>query len=1246
MNTTPDLRRFSVYPLLALGLALAAGSLPAQVAPAPSPASSGASTNPAAQPTPTRTPRPGELVEAEQSDSVILSPFIVNAEEDLGYTATSTLAGTRIKTELKDVGAALSVVTEKFLRDTGARNSEDLLVLTTGTETGSTRGNFSAVNVSDRDTNELPNLTRVNNNTRVRGLGAADNTRDYFLTDIPWDSYNTGRVELQRGPNSILFGLGNPSGIINAGLNPATFKNSGSFQTRIGSYDSYRGSLDVNRVLIKNQLAFRTSLLFDRTEYQQRPAFNQDKRIYAALRYDPAFLAKNGRHFTLRANFEGGAIEQNRPRVLPPIDRFTPWFNQTPVTVPANPVTGTPQRTFAPINRSVYDLWTAYRGYDPNIPGSGAVGSNSAPTAVVGGQTVPNPNYQPGISEIFSDGPLIFFPDPNSSALATGKPSVIQQSNWTTQFGLNSAGNIDQNVAGIPFARFIGLTEPWKLAQFYGRPFFGNYISNSLTDPSIFDFYHQLLDGPNKVSTRDFDAFNIDVSQTFFNNRLGLNVAYDHQDYRDRSDGLYSDRYQAINIDINATLPDGTPNPNVGRPFLTARSSQGSSLKTERESFRVTGFGEFRAKDFMKKSRLSDAIGRHVFTAVYARDRHDQDSRSFHRFLLDQGYPLTTQGINTINSRSPQLYHYIGPDLRGVTNPSGLRLQSPSAFLNPTAVDVRYFDSRWQPPANPATAGYVNPSAVWFDPFINANRTQSENPANYGGWKNYSAQLANSLVNGQDATTTRATLNRNKLETKAFNWQGYFFDGNFVPLFGYRRDTNKVYTTTAPTTPSGVSLIGSPNFVFTTPRSALTTEIRSWGGVLHMPRFLREKLPWGTMLSLTFNSSSNFNPSDAGRVDHLNKPLEPSSGKTEDYGFLFSTMHNKLSIRVNWYRATVKDATFAWSTQKNWIFQDEARGWQIANRLKAGLSGDPAFSGQAYNYFRLVNGIEVRTPEDRAKQEADVAAYFAGVPTELFAGGLIPNPPDATWLVGGSELFVAPYGVRGAPGFEATRDTLSKGVEMEVTYNPTKSWTIFANATQTRAVTSKNVSNLVEWLDKRNAFWNGPAGNLQLFNNNTQTATSFMRTDWNNNVGYPYALQKYSNGASVQEMPKWRVNVTTNYSFKQGILQGAKVGGSYRWIQKSAIGYPWTYLTVAGRLVEVPNIKTPVYGSDDTSVDLWIGYERKLTAKKIGWEIQLNVRNALGENKILPISVQPDGSVAAYRIKEGPSWTLSNTFRF
>jgi hypothetical protein len=651
----------------------------------------------------------------------------------------------------------------------------------------------------------------------------------------------------------------------------------------------------------------------------------------------------------------------------------------------------------------------------------------------------------------------------------------------------------------------------------------------------------------------------------------------------------------------------------------------------------------------MGKSLLTSLLGRHVITGVYSTDKYSSDSRNWSHFLLDQGWPLLTQGINSITSRSPQIYQYLGPSMLNTTTAAGLNLSNITSLINPTTTQARYFDSRWVPPTNSTVSGYVNPGEVWIDPFNGATRTQSENPANYGGWKNYQAQVLNSITDGPDALTTSATLRRNKLTTKAVNWQGYLWDNTLIPLVGWRRDTNRVFTTSATNTTSGVALINDPSYAYTAaPRAVQTTEIKSWGGVLHMPPFLRGELPWGSTISLTYNRSSNFNPSDVGRVDMLNRPLDPSKGQSKDYGFVITTLDDKLALRVNWYKTSVVGSTFTgFGAAKGWLFDDEARGWQQANQLKAGLT-DPAFATNlSYNYYEVINGVNTITAASRARQQTDVDNYFKAVPTDLFAAGGIPNPPPETWLATSTGLiFRSPYGKQPA-GYEATRDTLSRGLEFELTYRPAPNWNIAANASKTQASTTNNVGSLAAWLEVRDAFWNGPAGDMLLYGRNLTTAqpAGTMRADWNNNVGYAYAFQKYTNGANVQELAKWRFNLTTSYTFTEGFLKNVKVGGSYRYTEKAALGYMWSYLTVAGKQVEVPDITKPIYGKDTKNIDLMVGYSRKLT-EKLRWEIQLNVRNAFGKNELVPVTVQPDGTYAAYRIVEGPSWTITNSLRF
>lgn len=56
-------------------------------------------------------------------EPIVLSPFTVDAAQDNHYRANSTLAGTRVRTDLKDVSKGITVVTQQFLQDTEARDS-------------------------------------------------------------------------------------------------------------------------------------------------------------------------------------------------------------------------------------------------------------------------------------------------------------------------------------------------------------------------------------------------------------------------------------------------------------------------------------------------------------------------------------------------------------------------------------------------------------------------------------------------------------------------------------------------------------------------------------------------------------------------------------------------------------------------------------------------------------------------------------------------------------------------------------------------------------------------------------------------------------------------------------------------------------------------------------------------------------------------------------------------------------------
>ena len=204
-------------PLLCCALALLLGNLRAQVAPA-------TSAVPAARPV---SAVPGE-------DAVRLSPFEVNTDRDTGFAATSSLAGGRLASDLRDTPVAYSVVTRDFL---DALNLTDLQAAAEWTTS-------STVAVDNGQQNFFFSPIQYT----VRGAGAGRPQRNFFPQFNNGDSYNLERYDFGRGPNAVLFGNGSLGGISSATTKRAqTSRPSRQLQFATGSWENYRATFDVNQ---------------------------------------------------------------------------------------------------------------------------------------------------------------------------------------------------------------------------------------------------------------------------------------------------------------------------------------------------------------------------------------------------------------------------------------------------------------------------------------------------------------------------------------------------------------------------------------------------------------------------------------------------------------------------------------------------------------------------------------------------------------------------------------------------------------------------------------------------------------------------------------------------------------------------------------------------------------------------------------------------------------------------------------
>src|SRR5687767_9946226 len=81
--------------------------------------------------------------------AIVLSPFTVQTERDTGYQATSTLAGTRLNTPIRDLASGISVLTRDLITDLGATNINELLIYSVGAEAAGSQGNFGGAVADD-----------------------------------------------------------------------------------------------------------------------------------------------------------------------------------------------------------------------------------------------------------------------------------------------------------------------------------------------------------------------------------------------------------------------------------------------------------------------------------------------------------------------------------------------------------------------------------------------------------------------------------------------------------------------------------------------------------------------------------------------------------------------------------------------------------------------------------------------------------------------------------------------------------------------------------------------------------------------------------------------------------------------------------------------------------------------------------------------------------------------------------------
>lgn len=248
----------------------------------------------------------------EKSENVVvLSPFRVDSRKDVGYLAQNTLAGSRLNTPLAETPASISVFTPEFLADIDASNVMQALEY--------------SVNFQENRTNAGGNPQQENDiNIQARGLGGGGGfrqaSRNYFTWFLNGDTYNTESLTFSRGPNSILFGLGDPGGIVNTSTLQPKFRNGGKVATRFDENGSVRVSTDVE-MRASGSVGLRFAGLFENGKTWRELAYKDQRRGYLAgsWRATP--------RTTLRFDAEYADVKQLRSLPFTARNRFGGWAN-------------------------------------------------------------------------------------------------------------------------------------------------------------------------------------------------------------------------------------------------------------------------------------------------------------------------------------------------------------------------------------------------------------------------------------------------------------------------------------------------------------------------------------------------------------------------------------------------------------------------------------------------------------------------------------------------------------------------------------------------------------------------------------------------------------------------------------------------------------------------------------------------------------------------------------------------------
>jgi iron complex outermembrane receptor protein len=171
--------------------------------------------------------------ETAESDEDAIQ-VVVTGEQEEGYIVDNATTATRTDTPLRDIPQSITVVPRQVIEDQGVTQISDALRNVSG--------------ISSQESSLSPSGDAA----IIRGFESFD----YFFTNgirnlgaggaFQQELANVERIEVLRGPASVLYGQGEPGGLINLVTELPTDEPFYEVEGTIGNYDFYRPSIDLS----------------------------------------------------------------------------------------------------------------------------------------------------------------------------------------------------------------------------------------------------------------------------------------------------------------------------------------------------------------------------------------------------------------------------------------------------------------------------------------------------------------------------------------------------------------------------------------------------------------------------------------------------------------------------------------------------------------------------------------------------------------------------------------------------------------------------------------------------------------------------------------------------------------------------------------------------------------------------------------------------------------------------------------